>query len=120
MMSPNEICRSYRQAKNKKEQIKILADLNCTTTEEIEKALVDCGEALPPKEKVKSKRAPAQKQSLVMPEAVEELIHQRMDELDKLMKPLEDELEPLRREYKEIAAFLMGCGKECNEQRTES
>lgn len=42
-MSLSEIECSYRQAKKKSEQIKILADLNVCTTEEIIQALISTG-----------------------------------------------------------------------------
>lgn len=113
-MIPNEICRDYRLAKNKREQIKILADLNCTSTEEIEKVLVDCGEMAQPKPKKKPAKR-TESEPVKMPElsdAVADVLFQRMDELDKLIKPLEDELKPLRNEYTEIATFLKRCGRE--------
>jgi hypothetical protein len=42
-MTPEEICRSYREAKKKMEQIKILSELNATTEEEIKKILKENG-----------------------------------------------------------------------------
>ena len=47
-MTNEEICRSYRQAKHRQNQIKILADLNQTSVKEIRKILIDNG-ALHPK-----------------------------------------------------------------------
>lgn len=38
-MTDNEIKRQYKEAKNKKQQIGILADLNCCSKEEIESIL---------------------------------------------------------------------------------
>ena len=110
MMTPTEICREYRMAKDKKEQIKILADENCTTKEEIIKVLVDCGEmdGLPiasPKPKTEKK---SEVKPFVVPDAVKEALCNRIDELDKMIKPLEDQLKPLKREYEEIADFLNG------------
>ena len=113
MMTPTEICREYRLAKDKKEQIKILADENCTTQEEIIKVLLDCGEMEAPEETTKPKtNKPKQAKQPYVPDAVKEILCRRMDELDKAIKPLEDQLEPLKIEYKEIASFLKGCGKE--------
>ena len=40
MDTPNEICRSYRLAKNKTKQIQIMAELNGVSKEEIIKTLV--------------------------------------------------------------------------------
>ena len=42
-MTNGEIVASYRQAKNKKEQVKILAELNCCTQDEIKKILLEGG-----------------------------------------------------------------------------
>ncbi len=39
-----EICREYRQAKNKQKQIAILADMNACTRAEIIALLARCGE----------------------------------------------------------------------------
>lgn len=42
-MTDEEIVRDYQQAKNKQKQIKILADLNCTTPSEIKAILAEAG-----------------------------------------------------------------------------
>lgn len=112
-MSVDEICRNYRQAKDKKEQINILADLNCTSKEEIIKVLVDCGEMYPPESKPKKT---AKKQDVELPKLSEPVVHAlfaRIDEIDKLIKPLEDQrseidkqMKPLRDEYIAISVFL--------------
>lgn len=48
MDTPNEICRSYRMAKNKRKQIQIIAELNGVSREEIIKILVRrAGAAVP-------------------------------------------------------------------------
>lgn len=104
MMNANEIHRNYLEAKNKKEQIKILADLNCTTKEEIIKVLVDCGEKIEfPKAKPKKPTKPD------IPEVVFNAITDRMEMLEISMKALEEKLNPLKAEYKELALFI---GKE--------
>lgn len=109
MMTPTEICREYRMAKDKKEQIKILADENCTTKEEIIKVLVDCGEmeipSVSPKPKAEKK---SEVKPLSVPDSVKEVLCNRIDELDKLIKPLEVQLKSLKHEYEEIANFLNG------------
>lgn len=48
MMTPGEILTSYRQAAKPKEQIKILAELNAATTNEIRTVLAECGVEAPP------------------------------------------------------------------------
>ena len=42
-MTYPEIVRNYKQAKNKEEQIEILADINCCTQAEIRKILINAG-----------------------------------------------------------------------------
>lgn len=46
-MTNEEICRSYRQAKNRQYQIKILADENLCSVEEIRQILIDNGALVP-------------------------------------------------------------------------
>lgn len=111
MMTVGEICREYRLAKDKDKQIGIIADQCDVNESEIIKVLVDCGEMKQPVEKPKPMRV-SKKSKVVVPEAVAEVLCQRIEELDKLIKPLEDQLRPLREEYKQIAGFLQGCGKE--------
>lgn len=60
-MTAQEILRSYRQAADRQGQIRILADLNAVTQEEIREVLRQCGEALPEKKRAgRSKREPVQ------------------------------------------------------------
>jgi len=47
-MTNEEICRNYKQAKHRQNQIKILADLNQVSVDEIRQILIDGG-ALRPK-----------------------------------------------------------------------
>ena len=42
-MDPGEVIREYDAAKNKKEQVKVLADLNCCTAKEMAQFLADNG-----------------------------------------------------------------------------
>lgn len=117
MMTDSEICREYRLAKDKDKQIGIIAD-QCGTginRDEIIKVLVDCGEMAPTAEKP-TKKAPKLSR-IVVPDVVAEALYQRIEELDKLIKPLEDELKPLRSEFEQISGFLKKCG--CEERRTE-
>lgn len=94
-MTVEEICRNYREAKNKREQIKILADLNCTTKEEILKVLLDCGEKVPAPKTKKSTKPD-------IPDAVYTAITERMDVLNAVITKTE-------KEYRELATFI---GKE--------
>lgn len=47
MMTKEEICRDYRLAANKMEQIKILADLNACTKQQIADILIEDGQEVP-------------------------------------------------------------------------
>ena len=111
-------CREYREAKDKKKQIDIIADqLPGMSRDDVIKVLVDCGEMEPPAEK--PKRQPSKKPGAVpeMPEPVKDALFARMDAIDREIKPLEDQrkeldekMEPLSREFNEILAFLRGYG----------
>jgi len=57
-MTNGEIVASYRQAKNKKEQVKILAELNACKNEEITEILVDGGVAANQLPRTREKKAP--------------------------------------------------------------
>lgn len=83
-MTENEILRSYNQAKDKKEQVKILADLNCCSKEDIQKIL-----HLDRKEGNK-------------PNADKKTLLDRLDELDAMIKPLEYEYERIVKKLKKM------------------
>lgn len=70
-MSKDEIRRNYNEAKNKKRQIEILADMNCCSTETI-KAIVT------PEEKT------------VKEESFLSAVHKEMDRVDAEIKKLEE------------------------------
>ena len=118
MVTDRDICRNYREAKDKKKQIDIIADqLPGMDRDDVIKVLVDCGEMNPPAEK--PKRQPSKKPGTVpeMPEPVKDALFARMDAIDREIKPLEDQrkeldekMEPLSREFNEILAFLRGYG----------
>lgn len=57
-MTDDEICVRYRQARDKKAQIKILADLNATSKQEIISVLEDAGIPLPEKLKLDKPKPP--------------------------------------------------------------
>lgn len=64
-MDDYEIVRSYKESDNKRKQIKILAELNCSTPEMIKKILHENGVAtqgspVKPRQKPKAKVAPVQ------------------------------------------------------------
>lgn len=118
MMTDSEICREYRLAKDKDKQIGIIADQCGMSKNEIKKVLVDCGEMEQPKPKKSAAKQNVPDKMPELSQAVADALFARIDELDRQIKPIEDErkeldkqIEPLRREFDEIAAFLKGCGK---------
>lgn len=86
-MSVREIKRSYEEAKNKKRQIGILADLNCCSKEEIEK-IISVENSIEQK-KEKTSVSPVEKELSV--NDVRNQLYARMDELDLQIKTLEKE-----------------------------
>ena len=110
-MTKNEICRNYRESKDKPEQIKILADLNCTSMAEIEKILTDHGEKVEQSPKSnRGKKASGKNEVVAMPVLVEEILHAELEKLEEQMKPLEAQLKPLTEKYEEIANFMKSYG----------
>ena len=85
-MSVGEIKRSYDEAKNKKTQISILAELNCCTKEEIAK-IIDAEN--------KRREKPAETNKIPHEELklsqINEMLYARLDELEKDIKALEEE-----------------------------
>ena len=84
-MSNEDIVKEYRESKNKKGQIQILADLNACEREKIVRILTSHGEMEEKKPKAagKEKVAPVQQDNiaLVVPEIVKEAISQKMIEI---------------------------------------
>ena len=114
MDTPNEICRSYRMAKDRTKQIQIMAELNGVSKEEIIKMLVRGGEI--PSDETESVQNTGSKAEVVsenvvmpcMPRAVRDALFKRIDELEQQIKPLERQMEVLRSEYDQILGFLKG------------
>ena len=114
-MTDNEICRNYRAAKDKRAQIKILADMNCTTAEDIKKILAEGGEIVqePPKTNSwkKNENAPVVPVvKIVVPDAVFEALSAELEVLDMQIKMLSDQLNPLVEKYKDISGFMKTYG----------
>ncbi len=83
-MSVEEIKRNYDQAKNKKQQIRILADLNCCSREEIEKVL----------EVESNRKAIEPPKEYSLSEAMD-VLFARLDELEGQIKSLETEYQKI-------------------------
>ena len=108
-MTNEEIIREYRGAKNKKEQIKILADLNTCDTNTIKEILAAGGEAVarPYKrsEKPEEKKA-AKTEKQELPTAVIKSLTMRINELGAAITLQEAKIEELKQERKDIENFL--------------
>ena len=112
MDTQDEICRSYRMAKDRTKQIQIMAELNGVSREEIIKTLVRGGE-IPGDETEQNTGSKAKivSEAVVMPcmpRAVRDALFKRIDELEQQIKPLERQMEALRGEYDQILGFLKG------------
>lgn len=88
-MSVGEIKRSYDQAKNKKHQIDVLADLNCCSREDIEKILAVESSRIPKEEAVTCT------DSLNL-DGVFDILYCRLDELEGEIKLLEEEYQKVK------------------------
>lgn len=97
-MNSEQICREYREAKNKKQQITILADQNLCTRSEIIKILIEAGEdmeCMKPKKSEKEAVVPVK----ALPDAILAALYEKMDLLDKEIIAKEEE-------YKQIVNFI--------------
>ena len=61
LMSKEEILRSFKEAKNKTNQIKVLADMNCTTSKEMRNWLIENGAEVPEDKRFKNNHQPKNK-----------------------------------------------------------
>lgn len=106
IMDKGEICRDYKSAKNKKEQIKILAQLNCTTEAYIKAVLIENGLVVPKvkSEKQETKRTETKKEKL--PDSVFEEMFSRMDSIEDELKKCQLQICCLTDEYIAIAEFI--------------
>lgn len=116
-MSEKEIIASYNNAKHKPTQLRILADLNCTTVAEI-KRIVGLQEGNMVKSEIEKIGEFAEKQKKIKPKHIQEEEPVKAAELtikipDSIynmavtrLEELENILENARKEYAEIAEFL--------------
>jgi len=96
------IRRDYREAKNKMEQIGILADLNVCEKDEIRQVL---GLKKPGRSKVDE---PEPVKTMELPEAIQRLVKVRLKELDTVIMKLEEEVKKLVDERDELLAAMGG------------
>ena len=122
-MTPQEIAREYREAKDKGNQIKILADENLTDRKEIIKILREQGEITDKVPRSKGMRAKATPSAAVdIPESVitacqRELVYmqQGIDSRKEAIEKMEENIKELKgqiaedeKQMKEITAFCRG------------
>ena len=109
-MTDNEICRMYREAKKKKSQIRILADLNDCDKKKIERILVNGGEIVEYNvEEAKKIRTEEIKVMQVKPEipmAVSVALMERMTELDMRIARFQRLIAMAKEEKQEIERFI--------------
>lgn len=107
-MNENEIVRSYRESKNKKQQIGILADMNCCEPEQIKEILKKNGVDLrggnyrakkeeAPKENAKA-APPIPKRKIEIPE--EQIVKDKLPRI--VRKTLEEDLDFIEEQLKEL------------------
>ena len=113
-MTAAEICQKYNQSNNKREMIKVLADMESCSKEDIIELLEHNGcEIVRETRGRKSNNSKADQKKAVMPDIVREALAEKMDRIDQRIKELEPfkrEYEKLESQYKEIAEFLCGVG----------
>lgn len=102
-----EICRNYRYAKNKVEQVQILAELNAVERKTVIDILTAAGE------KVRIPIAGRTKKTSVQ----EMTDRQYAKAVIRRLDVLEDKIRPLEREYRELVAVLGCCGSQKQERR---
>lgn len=106
-MNENEIVRSYRESKNKKQQIDILADINCCKPEQIKEILKKNGVDLrggnyrakkeeTPKEETMKENVPERK--IEIPE--EQIVKDKLPRI--VRKTLEEDLDFIEEQLKEL------------------
>lgn len=109
-MTKGEITRAYREAHNKSEQIKILADLNECDKSEIEKILKDAGHEIPTRGRKPKAKAPAEpKRAKIKPKTTPKT-EEKVDFTHcEAIEPVEEEIEEVEEmEYpeEEVKAYM--------------
>ena len=129
-MTENEIVRQYKEGKNQREQIKILADMNLCENEEIEKILMANGcdipknnpkvkrrnvsqkekESIPAKElQEKQHAAEAKESEFQVPDKVKELVNAKMVRLQEAIDAYQEKIREYETEMEELSGFLRNC-----------
>lgn len=107
-MTENEIVRNYREAKNKREQVTILADLNSCSKDELIAILLKNGvdsRELPRKRKPK-KNPEQEKKTQSATDTVASILAQRVMQIDKTLQEHYEVVESLEREKADIMTYI--------------
>lgn len=101
-MTDEAICKSYREAKDRAEQIEILKDMNCTTRSKIIKILVQNGY----KVRIAIPSKGMKKRRELTDDEYQKALYRRLDVLDANIAKLENE-------FRDILAVLgVACGED--------
>ena len=104
-----EICREFREAKDKALQIEIISQLRCIGTNDVTRILKKYGYEIPRKKWVRKKKEPESKEKQEIPDIVKDTIFEKLEKIDKRIKELEPflkEYETLEKQYKLLAQYL--------------
>lgn len=116
-MNEKEILFRWSRSEQDKEMIKILAELNCCSTQEIAEILQRNGIKVRTrkKKKMQTKKIPKSVQEVLINEldnieAEKEDHQQQISALDEQIADINDQIEDLNARYEEIDNFLSGLG----------
>lgn len=112
-MSNHDIVKSYKEAKDKKEQIKILSQLNVCSTETIRKILIE--EGIPfqslPRQRKKEESVESRHDTKCENPIIKEALHHYLESKKKLLAVLKDEyeknVEKVQKEIVEIKTLIV-------------
>ena len=120
-MTEEEICKSFKEAKDHRKQVGILADLNCCSKDEIRKILMKNG-IDPPRT---GNRYTALKKGdfpeiRVVPRCAISILKKNVRDIDEELKILDVKIQYLKNTRKELTEFLKGCGEYEQEQSNDT
>lgn len=105
-MTPNEIVKSYKEAKEKKKQIQILSELNCCSTADIKQILRDNGVEFPGPNPKKATERTEKATKIKVPAAVRTAVIEQLKDINEKIKSLEENIETLRNTAEVLKTWL--------------
>ena len=109
-MVASEICKKYNESNNKREMIKVLADMESCTKEDIIELLEYNGcEIVRETRGRKAKSSAVEQVKEPMPDVIREALAEKMDKIDQRIKelePVKNEYDRLVEQYKLLAQYL--------------